>query len=197
MGFSGPKGVVATVLIDFQSVLPIGVLVALAARRQITTEVLPPLSRYVRLGFLLGIGYGLMTAWWCWYYPDWMWGYAIDAAHFSFWLWYPAFVVGLGVTGAAGTMIAQAFIARGHTLLALGLAVVSLAGLGIGWAMTLDAYNHLATYHVWHSNPAAAVLTSADHRWIMGAAIFGVAYAVVALVSVARVFLEGRRLPAL
>ena len=188
---------IATVLIDFQSVLPIGVLVALAAHRQLTTEAVPPLSRYVRLGALLGVGYGLMTFWWCWYYPDWMWGYAIDAARFSFWLWYPAFVVGLAVTGAAGAMLGQVLIGRGLAWAAVGLAVVSLAGLGIGFFMTLPEYQHLATYAVWHADRARAVLTQDDPRWVKGVAIFGTAYAVVALGAVARVFLEGRRLPAL
>lgn len=197
MRSSGEKGVIETVLIDFQSVLPIGILAALAAHRQITTESVPALSRYVRLGALLGLGYGLMTFWWCWYYPDWMWGYAIDAAHFSFWLWYPAFVVGLGVTGAAGALMGQVLIAKGMTWAAFALAVVSLAGLGIGFFMTLPEYNHLATYAVWHAHPAMAVLTRSDPRWVKGVAIFGSAYAVLAILGVARVFFEGRRLPAL
>ena len=80
---------VQTVLIDLQTSFCVGVLVALAAHRQIRAEQSSAFSRYVKVGALFGGVYGLAVGWMCWHFADWMWAYAVDANAWPMWWWYP------------------------------------------------------------------------------------------------------------
>ncbi len=188
---------IETVPIDFPSVFPIGVLVTVVSHRQIRSEKVCGWSRYVTVGFLLGIGYGLMTAFWAWEYPDWMWVYAFDAASWNFWLWYPLFVLGLGLTAAVGTWLSQGLMARGSWLGVLMLAALGLLALAILWAKTWEQYNHLSTYADWIATPRVATPLQEDSRWVTATNILGPAYGIPALLVALKLYLEGRRTPAL
>ncbi|MDF1562388.1 MAG: hypothetical protein P1V51_05050 [Deltaproteobacteria bacterium] len=187
---------VATVLIDFQTAFPVGVLLVLFARRQIESEQVAGFTRYVRAGAIFGLIYGLAVGYWCFAYPDWMWGYAVDAAAWPTLWWYPGFVLALGIVGGAGSWMAQALIARGRFWWALGVGLFGAWLLISVWAMTFDEYMNLSTYADWHAIPRGPTMpTNEASDWAIGSVVVTIAMLLYAIPTMAGFFLEGRRLP--
>ncbi len=175
-----------------------GVLLTLFARQQIETEQVRGMTRYVRAGVIFGVAYGIAVGYWCFAYPDWMWGYALDAAAWPTLWWYPGFVVALGIVGGAGAWMAQTLIARGHFYRALGVGIFGAWLLVSVWAMSFDAYANLSTYAEWHAVPRGlTVPTNEDPNWVTGSIIVAIVMVIYCFGTMGRFFLEGRRLPRL
>jgi hypothetical protein len=187
--------VIETVPIDFPSVFPVGVLIALAAKRQIETENVGFFSRYVGAGALFGLVFGLSVGWFCFNYPDWMWVYGVPVDRWSVWWWYPPFLLGLTITGAAGALFAQALLARRRPWLAVGVGLIGLYILVVFWSMTWEPYQYLSTYEQWHAEPRVAIPIQDDPRFMTAMNIAGPIQGVVFLLLVGRFLLEGRRIP--
>ncbi len=188
---------VQTVIIDLQTSFCVGVLVALAAHRQIFAEQTTLFSRYVSAGALFGGVYGLAVGWMCAYFPDWMWAYAVDAASWPLWWWYPPFVLGNVVAGAAGTMMAQAFLSRGSLLGAVGVGLVGVVLLVMPWSLTFDAYMHITTYQGWHHVPRTATPLQSHAFAQSSINVIGAFQVLFGVGLLGKFLLEGRRLPRL
>jgi len=189
--------VIPTVPIDFPTVFAIGALVAISAHRQIYAEQVGVFSRYVKAGALFGFVFGIAVGWMCLYYPDWMWVYGLPIREWPFWFWYPAFVVGLTLAAASGTIIAQAFISQGKLGMAVFTGLLGLFVLGVFWTLTFEQYTHLSTYAEWHATPRVATFFQEDADFQMALNIIGPVELVFGLGIVGKFFMEGRRLPRL
>lgn len=185
---------IPTVAIDLQTTFEVGVLFALVAVRQIQTEHVSGWSRYVKAGFWFGIAYGLGVSYWCFEYADWMWVYSWDTTKWSTWIWYPPFVLALGLAGAAGTWMGQLAIVRRGLWGGIGLAVVALWMHGTFWLVMFEEYSNLATLAEWNATPRISVPTAEDPNWATGASVMGVIMVLVAGQYVVRFVHEGRRL---
>ena len=188
---------VQTVLIDFPSAFLFGVLIALSAWRQIYAEVTPPFSRYVLAATFFGFWYGLGVGPMCVLYPDWMWSYGIRIADWPLWLWYPAFVIGLGLSAAGGAMMTQAYLNQGKGLAAWGVGILGLVVLGVFWGMTLDNYANLSTYALWHQLPRISKPIQTDPTFTTALNFVTLSQVGVGVPILLKFFLEGRRLPRL
>jgi len=187
--------VIPTIFIDLQTAFPVAILLTLAARRKIESEAPAAFARYVKAGAGFGLLYGLAVGFWCFAYPDWMWGYALKASEWSTWWWYPGFVGALALAGAAGAFFAQQLIARRAFYGAVLLGVFGLWLLASIWAMTFEAYMHLSTYDAWHAIPRGpSILTNQDPRWVTGSIIVSVVMVIYVVGTMVRFVLEGRRL---
>jgi hypothetical protein len=190
--------VVLTVLIDLQTAFLAGALLTLFGKRRIETERWEGLGPFVRVGALFGLLYGLAVGFWCVRYPDWMWGYALEASRWPLLLWYPGFVVALAIAGGSGAAMVQAALARGRPGLALGVVLLALFLLGSVWAMTFEAYSGLSTYQAWHATPRGLVIpTNEDPSWVLGSIVVTILMIVFCVVTVVATLREGRRLPPL
>jgi hypothetical protein len=186
--------VIQTVLIDFPSAFLFGVLIALSAWRQIHAEASSPFSPYVLTATFLGVLYGIGVGPMCVLYPDWMWSYGIRIADWPLWLWYPAFVLGLGLAATGGAMMTQVCISRGRTWGAWLVGVVGLIVLAVLWGMTFDNYANLSTYELWQQIPRVAKPIQSDPTFTTAMSLVSVSQVLVGVPLLIKLFYDGRRL---
>jgi hypothetical protein len=136
----------ATVLLDPPTALVVGGVIALASPALILRDPSLHLLRTALLGGAWGVFYGLCVGYEFFVYPDWMLAYLKDAREVALVPTFLAFLVALGVNGAAGAAVVGTLLWRRKTALAWGFTVAATLALGLIFYLHWPTYTRVGTY---------------------------------------------------